>query len=283
MRQITLEERQHFWNTLNQNLSYEGSLFTIISVVDQLKTSDIDPASLDNELINKIRDGLGYLSNIFLTEAQNIYKTGLLNSIPSSMSMVSAWYTQSLGALSIFDAWLKTTQSQNNFSIAPSIYDGHNQSNCDHTSHKKISYSNAEQSDVTASPQEISHSYKHHDIQPQHKPSNTLKIIPKTKLSNILHGNEGHAGYHTKSWFYYFFGYLLGLSNKRSGTIVMLFALLDQNKESFEEQDIKNAIKSFRNYDTHALRRLSLFEGTGNKNGSSTDDIIEELKTAFLL
>lgn len=111
---------------------------------------------------------------------------------------------------------------------------------------------------------------------------NTLsKTITKTELNHILSGGEGHTGYHTTSWFYYFFGSLLHLNHRRSGTIIALFNLLDQEKNQFEESDIKNAIASSTDVDKHALHRLSLFEGQELKNGTSTDDIIDEIRIAF--
>ena len=226
-------------------MSYEGRLSSTLRVIAWLKDSGIDPTSLDYELINKIQNGLASIKSACMLDMGNQGKPGqlLLGNISSDTLMI--WHGRACKGLEVFNEWLKPRPLQD--------------------------------LRVEEFPAPVAHN--NHYYPPQPKPLH--KTITKTKLSNILHGKEGHKGYHTKFWFYYYFGCIFGLSDKRNATIIALPALLDNDNQSFEENDIKDAIKSSSYKDRHALRRLSLLEGKGYKYDSSTDDIIIELKTAF--
>ena len=248
MRPITSEEKQQFSNRLVQELSIEGSLSTTLSIIEELKKLAIDPRSLDDELIQEIRSELIYVKNMLDLCMQS--KDTQLTLLPAEIL-----HPQTCKGLELFNDWLKGD-------LGPSKQPEYSESNPRQTGNRPLTYF----------------------PQPEPPLSNTInsaRKITKDKLKDILDGNNGHSGYHTKSWFYYFFGYFFGLSPRRSGTIVVLFELLNQNKEQFEEIDIKNAIYSAKINDQEAPRRLSLFQGYSKKNGSSTDDILEELRMAF--
>ncbi len=108
--------------------------------------------------------------------------------------------------------------------------------------------------------------------------SNTKEnTIDKSSLARIVNH------YQTQSWFYFFFSWL-GLNDKRSATIGALFVLANdpQTTKLITQQQIEQAIKSEKNQDTQ-VHRLSLFQRSSReqKNGTSTDNIISELRDEF--
>ena len=91
--------------------------------------------------------------------------------------------------------------------------------------------------------------------------------------------------YKTTSWFYRYFLCCFGFSDKRNGTIIALYSLIENSnnpgKDAFTQDDIKNAIKSKAKDDRHSAHRLGLFQGTEQKNGTATDDVVDKLREAF--
>ena len=107
--------------------------------------------------------------------------------------------------------------------------------------------------------------------------STTPKAIDKAKFESIL------SKYQTQSLFYYFF-FWLGLSDKRSATIVALMNLTkDTNSnEPITKQKIHDAIGTETNINIR-VHRYSLFNNAYRvqKNGSSTDEVLYALQEEF--
>ena len=115
-----------------------------------------------------------------------------------------------------------------------------------------------------------------------HKPYPIKEVsITKEALRETLNK------YKTTNWFYTYFLCCFGFSNRRNGTIIALFNLIEteenKNKTHFTKQNIQEAILSKSNDDRHSLHRVALFSATRNEkaNGTATDKVLVELREAF--